>query len=581
MSRGSTVARALPNLDTLIHYDRGWLRDDVIAGVTVAAYLIPQVMGYSQVAGLPAFAGLWAILASLTVYAIVGSSRQLSVGPESTTALMTASVIGSMAAGDPVRYAALASALALIVGAIAFVSWAVRLGFLADLLSKPVLVGYMAGVACVMIVSQLGKITGVRVDGQSTIDQARSFFGNVDQTNLPTLVLGVTTLAFFFLVASTRLPGPLIGVVLSVLAVAVFSLDDHGVAVIGAIPSGLPIPRWPAVSARDLVTLIFPALGIAVVGYSDNMLTARAFGTRHGQVVDANQEWLALGAANAGAGLLRGLPVSSSGSRTAVGDSVGSKTQLHSLVAAAAVALTLLFAGSLLARFPVATLGAIVVYAALRLIDVAEFRRLFGFQRAEFAIAVVAAIGVIAVGALYGVLLAVSLSIIQLVRRVARPHDGILGFVPGVAGMHDIDDYPDAKLVPGLLVYRYDAPLFFVNADDFKRRALAALAEVNTPVEWFLLNAEANVGIDITAIDALDELHRELAQRDIVFAMARVKQDLLVQLDRAGFTDRVDRDRIFATLPTAVQAFAEWYETRHGQPPPGLTIPDPPPALET
>ena len=274
--------------------------------------------------------------------------------------------------------------------------------------------------------------------------------------------------------------------------------------------------------------------------------------------------------------LLRGLPVSSSGSRTAVGDSVGSKTQLHSLFAAAAVALTLLFAGSLLARFPVATLGAIVVYAALRLIDVAEFRRLFGFQRAEFAIAVVAAVGVIAVGALYGVLFAVSLSIIELIRRVARPHDGILGYVPGVAGMHDIDDYPDAKLVPGLLVYRYDAPLFFVNADDFKRRALAALDDASTPVEWFLLNAEANVGIDITAIDALDDLHRELEQRGIVFAMARVKQDLFVQLDRAGFIERVDRDRIFATLPTAVQEFAKWYEARHGQPPPGLTIPDRP-----
>jgi MFS superfamily sulfate permease-like transporter len=353
------------------------------------------------------------------------------------------------------------------------------------------------------------------------------------------------------------------------------------VAVIGAIPSGLPVPHWPAVSVHDLATLIFPAIGIAVVGYSDNMLTARAFGSRHGHVVDANQEWLALGAANAGAGLLRGLPVSSSGSRTAVGDSAGSTTQLHSLVAAAAVALTLVFAGSLLAKFPVATLGAIVVYAALRLIDVSEFRRLMGFQRAEFTIAVVAAVGVIAVGALYGVLLAVSLSIIELVRRVARPHDGILGFVPGVAGMHDIDDYPDAKLVPGLLVYRYDAPLFFVNADDFKRRALAALDEVSIPVEWFLLNMEANVGIDITAIDALDELHRELEQRDIVFAMARVKQDLLVQLDRAGFTGRVNRDRIFATLPTAVQAFAEWYEKRHGGPPGGLTIPDPPPPLET
>ena len=217
-----------------------------------------------------------------------------------------------------------------------------------------------------------------------------------------------------------------------------------------------------------------------------------------------------------------------------------------------------------------------------RLIDVAEFRRLFRFQRSEFAIAVVAAIGVIAVGALYGVLFAVALSIIELVRRMARPHDGILGYVPGLAGMHDIDDHPDAKLVPGLLVYRYDAPLFFVNADDFKRRALAALDDIRTPVEWFLLNAEANVGIDITAIDALDNLHRELEQRGIVFALARVKQDLFVQLERAGFIERVDRDRIFATLPTAVREFAKWYEARHGQPPPGLTIPDPPPPpLET
>ena len=579
MTGRRTVARVLPNLDTLVHYERTWLRDDTIAGITVAAYLIPQVMGYSQVAGLPAYTGLWAIMASLTIYAIIGTSRQLSVGPESTTALMTASVIGPMAAGDPARYAALVAALAVMVGAIALIAWIVRLGFLADLLSKPVLVGYMAGVAFVMIVSQLGKFTGVDVDGESTVSQLKSFARNIGDTNAATLAVALATLVFLLIAArlSKRFPGPLFGVVLATIAVVVFSLDEHGVAMIGSIPSRLPTPRLPGVSVRDLVSLIFPALGITVVGYSDNMLTARAFAARHGHVINANQEWLALGGANIGAGLLRGLPVSSSGSRTAIGDSLGSKTQLHSLVAAVAVAASLLFAGSLLARFPVAALGAIVVYAALRLIDFPEFKRLFQFDKAEFAIAVVAAFGVIVFGALYGVLLAVSLSIIELIRRVARPHDGILGYVPGIAGMHDVDDYPDATLVPGLLVYRYDAPLCFVNADDFKRRALASIDQFDSPVEWFLLNAEANVVVDITAVDALDELHEELERRGVVFAMARVKQDLSAQLGAAGFIDRVSRDRIFATLPTAVAAFARWYEDRHGEPPAGLALPGPPP----
>jgi len=578
MARRWTVARVLPNVDTLVHYERAWLRDDTIAGVTVAAYLIPQVMGYSQVAGLPAYTGLWAIMASLTIYAIIGTSRQLSVGPESTTALMTAAVIAPMAAGDPARYAALVAALAVMVGAIALVAWIVHLGFLADLLSKPVLIGYMAGVAIVMIVSQLGKFTGVDVDGESTVSQLKSFGRNIGDTNAATLVVASATLVFLLIAAkvSKRFPGPLFGVVLATVAVVVFSLDEHGVAMIGSIPSRLPTPRLPDVSVRDLVSLIFPALGITVVGYSDNMLTARAFAARHGQAINANQEWLALGGANIGAGLIRGFPVSSSGSRTAIGDSLGSKTQLHSLVAVAAVAASLLFAGSLLARFPVAALGAIVVYAALRLIDVPEFARLVRFDRAEFAIAVVAAIGVIVFGALYGVLLAVSLSIIELIRRVARPHDGILGYVPGIAGMHDIDDYPHASLVPGLLVYRYDAPLCFINADDFKRRALESIGRFGAPVEWFLLNAEANVVVDITAVDALEELQKSLDQRGIVFAMARVKQDLFAQLETAGYIDRVGRDRIFATLPTAVAAFASWYAERHGEPPPGLAVPDPP-----
>jgi sulfate permease, SulP family len=571
MSERSPVDRLLPWFDYLIHYRRVWLRDDVLAGVTVAAYLVPQVMGYAQVAGLAPVAGLWTVAASLTIYAFVGSSRQLSVGPESTTALMTASIIGSRAGGDVARYAALAATLALLVGAIALIAWVMRLGFLADLLSKPVLVGYMAGVAIVMIVGQLGKITGVGVTGNSTVAELRSFIRRAGDTNGPTLALALGMLGAVFVVGrfSAKLPAPLIGVLLSTLAVVVFSLERHGVGVIGAIPEGLPHPRVPHVAARDLVTLILPALGIAVVGYSDNMLTARLFSSRHGQAIEANREWLAFGASNVGAGLLSGFPVSSSGSRTAIGDSLNSKTQVHSLVAVATVLATLLFAGPLLEHFPVAALGALVIYAASRLIDFAGFVRLASFRHAELTIAVIAAVGVVVVGALYGVLVAVALSIIELVRRVARPHDGILGYVPGLAGMHNVDDYPNATPVPGLLVYRYDAPLFFVNAQDFKRRAIAAL-DAAADVEWFVLNAEANVEVDITAIDALDELHREMDHRGIVFAMARVKHDLAVQLEATGFIARVGADRTFPTLPTAVDAYARWYEQRHGKPPAGL-----------
>ena len=385
-----------------------------------------------------------------------------------------------------------------------------------------------------------------------------------------------------FLLAASRLfpraPVPLIGMLLATAAVGLFALKDHGVAVIGHIPAGLPVPQVPDVALRDLKALLLPAVGVAVVAYSDNALTARAFAARNHYTVDANQELLALGVSNLGASMARGFPVSSSGSRTVIGDALGSRSQLYSLVALVFVAATVLFLRPLLANFPTAALGAVVVYAAVRLVDVAEFRRIARFRRSELLIALSTTVGVLVLDVLYGVLLAVALSIIELVRRVARPHDGVLGYVPGVAGMHDIDDYPDAKLVPGLVVYRYDAPLFFVNAEDFKQRALNALDIAEGDVEWFLLNAEAIVEIDITAIDALDGHRRELERRGIVFALARVKQDLRDDLEAAGFVDRVGPDRLFPTLPTAVHGYLQWYVQRHGSPPPGVTVPDPPPA---
>ncbi|MCZ4604213.1 sulfate permease [Streptomyces sp. Lzd4kr] len=554
----------VPGVVALLGYRRSWLRGDVLAGVTVAAYLVPQVMAYAGVAGLPPVAGLWATLPALALYAVFGSSRLLSVGPESTTALMTATVVAPLAAGDPDRYATLAVTLAVTVGLLCLVARAVRLGFLADLLSRPVLIGYMAGVALIMMSDQLTKLTGVETTGSKFFPQVWSFAAGVTEAHGATVVLSAAALVLLFLMAKyvRAVPGPLLAVVLGTLAVVLFDLDErYGVKVIGDVPSGLPglaRPDWTEVPG-----LVLPALGVLLVGYTDFILTARAFSGRaddadDGPELDANQEFLALGAANLGAAALHGFPVSSSASRTALASSSGARSQVYSLIAGVAVLAVLLFLSPLLSRTPSAVLGALVVYAAVRMIDLAGFRRLAHFRRRELLLALGCLAGVLALDILYGVLVAVGLSVAELLTRVARPHDAVLGVVPGIAGMHDVDDYPTARTIPGLLVYRYDSPLFFANAEDFRRRALAAADEQTAPVRWFVLNAEANVEVDITALDALDELRQELTDRGIVFALARVKQDLREELQAYGLADSVGAERIFPTLPTAVAAYREW-----------------------
>ncbi|MEU4292838.1 sulfate permease [Kribbella sp. NPDC026596] len=549
-----------PGVATLRQYRVAWLRSDLIAGVTVAAYFVPQVMAYAQLAGLPAVTGLWVALAPLVIYFLLGTSRLLSLGPESTTALLTAAAIGPLAAGDPARYALLAAVLALLVGAICVVGWLARLGFLADLLSKPVLVGYMAGIAVIMIAGQLGRLTGAPVSGDSPPAEVLSAIRLFGEWQLAPVLLSVTALASLLALArwAPRLPGPLIVVALAAFVAWAAGLEDKGVALVGQVPSGLPELHVPALTGEDLALLALPALGVALVGYTDTVLTGRAFAARGDERVDADRELLVLGLANISAGLVRGFPVSSSGSRTAVAQASGAKSQVYSLVAAAVIVATLLFAGPLLSTFPIPALGALVVFAALRLIELGEFRRIASFRFSELLLAVATTIGVIALNVLYGVLVAVALSVLDVLRRVARPHDGILGYVPGIAGMHDVDDYPDAQPVPGLVVYRYDSPLFFANAENFRRRALAAVDTAGTPVRWLLLNTEANIEIDITAIDALDSLREELADRGITLALARVKQELRDDLQAAGFLDRLGPDRVFYTLPTAVEAFHAW-----------------------
>src|SRR5215469_1117537 len=546
-------------------YQRSWLRGDLIGGVTVAAYLVPQVMAYATVAGLHPVAGLWAALPALVIYALLGSSPSLSMGPEATTALMTAIAIGPLAAADSARYAELAATLALLVGVMGIAAWLLRLGFVADLLSRPVLIGYMAGVALIMIAGQLGRVTGIHVTGEEFISQLRSF-GRGARTAQPAVMLvAAAVLAFLVLLRWQwpKVPGPLLAVLLATAIVTVFSLARHGVAVVGPIPAGFPAPHLPALLPAELRVLLLPAFTVLIVGFGDDVLAGRSF-ARRGEIINANTELLALGMGNIGAGLVRGFPVSSSATRTAIAVTSGSRSQVYSLVTAVTVIGVLLAARPVLARFPTAALGAIVIFAAVRLIDITAFQRLFRFRRTELGIAIAACAGVLAFNIHYGVLVAIGLSVADLLVRVARPHDAILGLVPGLAGMHDVDDYPAARTVPGLVVYRYDAPLCFANAEDFRRRALAAAEERPVPLRWFVLNVEANVEVDFTALEAMDAIRDEITRRGAVFALARVKQDLLARLNAFGLTDKIGADRLFPTLPSAVKAYESW--ARHHPP---------------
>ncbi|PSF34998.1 sodium-independent anion transporter [Aphanothece hegewaldii CCALA 016] len=554
---------SLPGLNRLRLYRSSWLRGDMLAGITVAAYLVPQCMAYAELAGVQPIAGLWAILPPMLIYTLLGSSPQLSVGPESTTAVMTAAAIAPLVAGDISKYASLCSLLALLVGIVCCVGAFARLGFLADLLSKPILVGYMAGVAVIMIIGQLGKISGLSLEAESLFGEVREFLARLNEIHPPTLLLAICVLSFLLVVQRRfpNAPGPLLAVLLATSAVYLFDLDQRGIAVIGEIPAGLPSLALPSgFSLQQITYLISTAIGISLVGYSDNVLTARAFAAKNGYRIDANQELLALGTVNIGNGVMQGFPVSSSGSRTAIGDSLGSRSQVFSLVAFVIVILVLLFLRPILALFPKAALGAIVIYAALRLIEISEFKRLRRFKKSEFRLAMITLIGVLATDILVGVGIAVALSVIDLFARLMRPHDAVLGEVPNLAGLHDIEDWEGAKTIPGLVIYRYDAPLCFANAENFRRRAIDAINAETTPVEWFLLNAEAILEIDITAVDMLKELHQELTERHIIFVIACVKQDLYFQFKKAGLVNLIAQERIYPTLPTAIQDF----QTRHG-----------------
>jgi SulP family sulfate permease len=550
----------LPGLTVLRHYERGWLRADVAAGLTVGAMLVPQSMAYAELAGLPPQFGFYAVIGALVVYALVGTSRHLGVGPEPGTALLAAAGVSSIAGGDATRYVALMAALALVVAAICILGAVARLGFLASVLSKPVLVGYITGVGLVLLSSQIANLTGLSIAADDFFPRLVELARELGDVHGQTVAVGALTLVVIVVLrrAAPQVPGALVAVFVASIVVSLFALDAHGVALVGDIPSGLLEVGVPDVSFADLRRLLPVALGIALVGYTDNVLTARSIALRHGYRVDANQELLALGLTNLASGLSRGFPISSSASRTAVPASLGSTTQLVSLVGSASVIVTLLALGPLLGHIPRAALGAVIAGAALAIVDVAGYRYLWRVSREEAVLAGVAALGVVVFGVLVGVLVAVSLSLLVALYRVARPHDAILGDHPGLDGWVETDSYPAASTEPGLLVYRFDAPLFFVNADRFRERVEQMLADNPGPEEWLVLDFEGIGSLDATALDTLIELVDRLRALDVAtVAVARANDVVLARLRRAELVEPSGPLRSFPTINSAVRAYRE------------------------
>lgn len=555
--RRSRVADLLPGLGEIRRYERGWLRADTVGGLTVGAMLVPQSMAYAELAGLAPEYGFYAVMGALVVYALVGTSRHLGVGPEPGTAILAATGVGAIAAGDSARYVALMAGLALVVAAICVVAAAARLGFIASVLSKPVLVGYITGVGLTLLSSQIAGFTGVPIEAERLFPRFRELAGSLDQVHLGTTAVAAATLALILVLrrSAPTAPGALIGVVAATVVVAVFGLDGRGIALVGDIPTGLPVPGLPDVSVGDVGRLLPVAAGIALVGYSDNVLTARSVAARHGYRIDANQELLALGLTNLTAGLSQGFPVSSSASRTAVPASLGTRTQLVSLVASASVVATVLVLAPALGKIPRPALAAVIVSAAIAILDVPGYRALWRVGREEAVLAAVAALGVVVFDVLVGVLVAVSLSIVVAFYRIARPHDAVLGDYPGLDGWVGVDRYPEAVTERGLVVYRFDAPLFFVNADRFRSRVELALDESPGEEEWLVLDFEGIGALDATALDTLADLVDDV-DVDVV-AVARANDAVLDRLARAGLVEPAGRVRVFPTINGAVRAYRQ------------------------
>ena len=561
--------RWVPGLRTLREYQRSWLASDLVAGLVLTALLVPVGMGYAQAAGLPPITGLYATIVPLVAYAILGPSRVMVLGPDSSLAAVIAAVILPLGGDDPETAVALAGALAVITGLIILVAGIARLGFVTELLSRPVQLGYLYGIAVTILVGQLPKLCGFSIEGRGLLTEIRDFAQGVadGQVNRAALAVGLTGIVVILGVRRwwPRVPGVILAVGIGIAAVVAFDLTDRGVQVIGILPRGLPSPAIPDVRLADLPLLFSGALGIALVTVADTSVLSQSLAARRGEMVDANQELVALGAANLAAGAFQGFPISSSASRTPVAIAAGARTQLTPLVGAATIALLLVAAPGALRNLPQPILGAVVITAALGLVDPAAVRFLYQVRRSEFVLWLAAFVGVALLGVLLGILAAIVLSLGNFIRRAWRPHDAVLGREDELKGYHDLERHPAGRQVPGLLLYRFDAPLFFANAGEFRRRLRGLLATTTPRVRWVVVAAEPITDVDTSAAATLGELLAELRQQGVTLAFAELKGPVKDRLRRYGLYDQVGDERFFPTVGTAVDGYlrttgVEWVD---------------------
>ena len=550
--------RWVPGVPMLRTYRRSWFRFDLVSGVVLAAILVPQGMAYAELAGLPAVTGLYTTIACLIGYALFGPSRILVLGPDSSVApLIFAAIVPLLVTGDPAEAVALAGMMALLVGAIEVGLGLGKLGFVADLLSKEVQVGYMNGLAVTILVGQLPKLFGFSTDADGFIQECKAFVQGLDARNATALAIGIATLAVLLILprVSRRVPAVLVAVVGATIATAVFDLAARGVDTVGALPQGLPAPTFPSVPLDTMGALLVAALGIVLVSLTDTIATSTSFAARRGDEVDPDQEMIGMGAANIFAGFFQGFAISASGSRTAVAEQSGSKSQVTGLAGAAIVALLLLFWPSLLQDLPQPALAAVVIAAALSLFNIAILRTYFRMRRSALVLSLIASAGVILFGVLEGILIAIALSIFLFFRRNWWPEGEVLGWVRELESWHRTDLFPDAEEIDRVLIFRWEAPLFFANAGIF-RQEIRRLVRRRDP-RWVVLQCEAITDIDVTAADMLDQLDKELNDKgvNVVFVEMRTRiQDLL---ERYGLFATFTREHVYPSIALALRGIEE------------------------
>ncbi|MGH8172583.1 MAG: SulP family inorganic anion transporter [Rhodanobacteraceae bacterium] len=567
--------RWVPGIEVARRYDPAWLRSDLVAGVVMTTMLVPVGIAYAEASGVPGINGLYATIIPLLAYALFGPSRILVLGPDSALAAVILATSAPLAAGDPQRAIALAAMMAVVSGVICIGVGLARLGFITELLSKPIRYGYMNGIALTVLLSQIPKLLGFKISADGPLRQALAIVRKILDGGVSTMALAIgggTLVLILFLKRWPRLPGILIAVVAATLIVALLELDTSaGIAVLGSLPQGLPMPSVPLIQASDWMPIITGGAAVALVSFADTSVLSRIYAARLRAPVDPNQEMIGLGAANLAAGFFQGFPISSSSSRTPVAEAAGSKTQLTGVVGALAIAALLMLAPNLLRYLPQTALAAVVIAAAIGLFEFADLRRIYRIQRWEFWLSMVCFAGVAVFGAVQGIAIAIVIAILEFLWDAWRPHSAVLGRVDQVRGYHDITRHPNARLIPGFVLFRWDAPLFFANAELFHQRVVDVIASSPTKVRRIVVAAEPVTSIDVTAADVLRDLVDELRAEGIEFCFAEMKDPVKDKLKRFGLFERIGESTFFATIGEAVDAYLatypiEWHDWQDPKP---------------